>query len=133
MKLLSLIILLAFLISSCNLEDQILEKPEVKNQISKFDKENVIAQFNYNIGLIELHKKRFGEYPLSLDSLKHLNYWDVPNRFEYKKLPNGYVLNAINDTIAKMTATDLDIADINLPDSFWKGIGLVESNLKSKN
>ena len=82
--------------------------------------------FKTAIALIELHKVREGEYPESLDDLKHLGDWDqiVFVSVKYQKVGEGYQLDLTkgwNDKPQKL----------QYPDDFWKGLGLVKSNLKS--
>ncbi len=81
--------------------------------------------FKTAINLIELHKVREGEYPLSLDSLKYLGDWDqmVFSSVEYKKLKNGYELNLVNGWNGKPKK-------LVYPKEFWKGLGIVKSNMK---
>ena len=59
--------------------------------------------FKTAISLIELHKIRSGEYPLTLDSLKYIGDWDkiIYNSVEYKKLEQGYELNLTNGWMGK--------------------------------
>ncbi len=81
--------------------------------------------FKTAITLIEMHKIRFGDYPRSLDSLKYKGGWDEAalSSVEYEKLDSGYVL----DLHDKMGAAP---GDLNYPDEFWKGLGVVRSNVK---
>lgn len=81
--------------------------------------------FKTAINLIELHKIREGEYPTTLDSLKYLGDWDqmVFSSVEYKKLKNGYELNLVNGWNGKPKK-------LVYPKEFWKGLGIVKSNLK---
>ena len=82
--------------------------------------------FKTAIALIELHKVRFGEYPNSLNDLKFTGKWDqiTLNIVTYKRVGNGYELS-------------LDVeqgwgkSELKYPDEFWKGLGLVKSNMKS--
>jgi hypothetical protein len=80
--------------------------------------------FKTAISLIELHKVRFGEYPSALRDLKFTGDWDpiALNSVEYKRVGNGYELNLSKGWVAK--------PDLKYPDEFWKGLGLVKSNLK---
>jgi len=120
------------LLNACNFEQEILENPEVQSQLNQVQKEMTVAQFNYTIALIELHETRYGTYPESLDSLTFLNIWDNTSRFDYRKVSNGYILNAIADSINLGSFTDINMKDIILPDEFWNGLGITESNLKSQ-
>ncbi len=81
--------------------------------------------FKTAISLIELHKIRFGEYPATLDSIKYSGDWDkiVWTSVKYEKLDTGYVLNLTNGWIGKPNT-------LKYPDEFWKGLGLIKSNLK---
>ena len=81
--------------------------------------------FKTAINLIELHKIREGEYPASLDSLKHLGDWDkmVFSSVEYKKLDIGYELNLVKGWNGKPKK-------LVYPKEFWKGLGIVKSNMK---
>ncbi len=81
--------------------------------------------FKTAISLIELHKVREGEYPLTLDSLKYIGDWDkiIFSSVKYTKLDQGYELDLINGWLGKPE-------DLKYPDNFWKGLGLVKSNMK---
>lgn len=81
--------------------------------------------FKTAIALIELHKVREGEYPSSLDSLKYLGDWDkaIFSSVKYTRLNDGYELDLINGWIGKPK-------NLKYPPEFWKGLGLVKSNLK---
>jgi ABC-type siderophore export system fused ATPase/permease subunit len=77
------------------------------------------------LALIELHKIRFGEYPASLKDLKFLGEWDqiALNSVAYKRLENGYELNVVRGWVGR--------PELNYPAEFWRGLGLVRSNMKS--
>ena len=81
--------------------------------------------FKTAIALIELHKIRFGEYPKSLDSLKFTGDWDgiAFSSVKYEKLDSGYALDLTRGSVGKPKT-------LSYPDQFWKGLGLVRSNLK---
>lgn len=81
--------------------------------------------FKTAIALIELHKTRFGEYPETLDSLKYVGDWDklFCRDVKYQKLDTGYVLDLVNGWVGSPK-------ELKYPDNFWKGLGLVKSNLK---
>ncbi|MBB3696502.1 hypothetical protein KMW28_24265 [Flammeovirga yaeyamensis] len=81
--------------------------------------------FKTAISLIELHHIREGEYPESLKSLKYTGDWDVMiyQSVKYKKLEEGYQLDLVNGWVGKPN-------NLSYPDEFWKGLGLVKSNLK---
>ena len=94
----------------------------IKEQINqKFGDQH----FKTAISLIELHKIREGEYPLSLDSLKYLGDWDgiIFGSVQYKRVDTGYELNLTKGWVGKPE-------NLKYPDGFWKGLGLVKSNLK---
>jgi len=80
--------------------------------------------FKTAISLIELHKIRFGEYPSSLKDLKFTGDWDqiALTNVEYKRVGTGYELNLTRGWVGK--------PELNYPDEFWKGLGLVKSNVK---
>lgn len=80
--------------------------------------------FKTAISLIELHKVRFGEYPSALTDLKFTGEWDqiALNSVDYKRVGNGYELNVLRGWVAK--------PELKYPDEFWKGLGLVKSNMK---
>ena len=81
--------------------------------------------FKTAIALIELHKVRKGEYPVSLDSLSYLGDWDqiIFHSVEYKRLDSGYELNLLNGWMGKPDK-------LKYPDDFWEGLGLRRSNIK---
>ena len=80
--------------------------------------------FKTAISLIELHKVRFGEYPATLKDLKFTGDWDqiALVNCEYKRVGNGYELNLMRGWVGRPV--------LNYPDEFWKGLGLVKSNVK---
>ena len=80
--------------------------------------------FKTAISLIELHKVRFGEYPATLKDLKFTGEWDqiALINVEYKRVGNGYELNLMRGWVGR--------PELNYPDEFWKGLGLVKSNVK---
>lgn len=81
--------------------------------------------FKTAIALIELHKIRFGDYPATLDSLKYTGDWDqmIFTSVTYQKLDKGYELDMTNELFGKPDS-------FNYPAEFWKGLGLVRSNMK---
>lgn len=84
--------------------------------------------FKTVIALVELHNVRHGEYPGSLDELQYVGEWDRMGftSVKYKKVGNGYELDLVGGWMGKA-------ADISYPEGFWKGLGLVKSNLKKVN
>ena len=81
--------------------------------------------FKTAISLIELHKIREGEYPRILDSLQYIGDWDkiIFSSVKYERLDTGYKLDLTNGWMGKPE-------QLNYPDDFWNGLGIVESNLK---
>jgi len=80
--------------------------------------------FKTAISLIELHRVRFGDYPASLKDLKFTGDWDqiALTNVAYVRLGNGYELNVQQGWVGK--------PELKYPDEFWKGLGLVKSNMK---
>ena len=80
--------------------------------------------FKTAIALIELHKVRFGAYPATLDDLKFVGDWDrgALLSVSYKRLGNGYELNVVRGWVGK--------PELQYPEEFWRGLGLVKSNMK---
>jgi hypothetical protein len=80
--------------------------------------------FKTAISLIELHKIRFGGYPETLKDLKFVGDWDAIalSGIEYRRLDTGYELNLVRGWTGK--------PDVSYPPEFWKGLGLVKSNVK---
>ncbi len=80
--------------------------------------------FKTSISLIELHKIRFGEYPTSLKDLKFTGEWDkiALGGMRYKLVENGYDLDVVRGWIGT--------PELSYPDEFWRGLGLVKSNMK---
>ena len=107
--------LFAILFSQCNMGDF----NERANQ--QFGDQH----FKTAIALIELHKTRFGEYPATLDSIKYTGDWDKIGwtSVKYEKLDSGYVLDLTDGPMGKPNS-------LSYPDEFWKGLGLVHSNLR---
>ena len=88
------------------------------------DKKFGDQHFKTTIALIELHKLRFGEYPASLKELKFTGDWDqiALNSCTYRRDGNGYDLDVVRGWVGK--------PELKYPDEFWRGLGLVKSNLK---
>ena len=82
--------------------------------------------FKTTISLIELHKIRHGAYPESLKELKFTGEWDAIalSSVDYKRLENGYELNVTRGWVGQPTLT--------YPADFWRGLGLVKSNMKAR-
>jgi hypothetical protein len=80
--------------------------------------------FKTAIALIELHKVRFGEYPNSLSDLKYVGEWDqiALGGVRYKRAGTGYELDVVRGWVGK--------PELRYPEDFWKGLGLVRSNMK---
>ena len=80
--------------------------------------------FKTSISLIELHKIRFGEYPNSLNDLKFTGDWDkiALGSVKYKRVENGYELDVVRGWVGT--------PELAYPDEFWKGLGLVKSNMR---
>src|SRR5687768_4381611 len=80
--------------------------------------------FKTTISLVELHKVRFGVYPETLKDLQFTGEWDgiALGGVEYKRLDNGYELNLIRGWVDK--------PNVSYPPEFWKGLGLIKSNVK---
>ena len=90
--------------------------------------EGVDAQFGDQhfktaISLIELHKLRTGAYPESLKDLKFTGQWDAIalSAVEYHRLETGYELNVTRGWVGK--------PEMSYPPEFWKGLGIVKSNV----
>lgn len=114
-KILILLIVSTFLFTQCGMK----KLEEQANE--KFGDQH----FKTAIALIELHKIRFGDYPETLDSLKYTGDWDqiIFMSVKYTKLDKGYELDLTNGWMGKPDS-------LVYPDEFWKGLGLVRSNMK---
>ena len=90
----------------------------------EFDQKFGDQHFKTSVALIELHKVRFGEYPNSLNDLKFVGEWDqiALASVKYKKIANGYELDVVRGWVGK--------PQLSYPDEFWKGLGVVRSNMK---
>jgi len=80
--------------------------------------------FKTTIALVELHKVRTGAYPESLKDLKFTGEWDAIalNSVEYRRIDNGYELNVTRGWVGA--------PEMALPAEFWRGLGVVKSNVK---
>ena len=80
--------------------------------------------FKTVIALVELHKLRNGSYPEALQDLQFTGDWDAIalGSVSYKKLGNGYSLDVVRGWVGQPT--------LSYPPAFWKGLGLVQSNMK---
>jgi hypothetical protein len=110
-KSLLVIVVLSFGFSGCNVQKE-------------FDQKFGDQHFKTSVALIELHKVRFGEYPNSLKDLKFTGEWDqiALGSVKYKRVANGYELDVVKGWVGK--------PELSYPDEFWKGLGVVRSNMK---
>lgn len=115
MKILTVLIASTLLFANCGV------KKLEKQAMEKFSDQH----FKTAIALIELHKIRFGEYPETLDSLKYTGDWDqmIFTSVKYQKLDKGYELDLTNELFGRPDSLEYPVA-------FWKGLGLVRSNMK---
>ena len=90
----------------------------------EFDQKFGDQHFKTAVALIELHKVRFGEYPNTLKDLKFVGEWDRGSltAVSYKKVANGYELDVVQGWVGK--------PELSYPPEFWKGLGVVRSNVK---
>jgi hypothetical protein len=108
------VLLIALVLSACDFSDF------YKDADAQFGDQHCKTA----ISLIELHKIRFGAYPETLKDLQFTGEWDaiaLPG-VEYRRLDTGYELNLVRGTMGKPKAS--------YPSEFWKGLGLVKSNMK---
>jgi hypothetical protein len=91
-----------------------------KEADAKFGDQN----FKTAIALIELHKVRTGSYPASLKELRFTGDWDeiALSAVEYRRLDSGYELNITRGWVGK--------PEMTYPPEFWRGLGLVKSNVR---
>ena len=110
-NLLLAILVLCFGLSACAVQKE-------------FDQQFGDQHFKTSLALIELHKVRFGEYPNSLKDLKFVGEWDqiALGNVTYKRVANGYELDVVKGWVGK--------PELRYPDEFWKGLGVVKSNMK---
>ena len=96
-----------------------------ENFIDESNKAFGDQHFKSAIQIIELHHIRAGEYPETLNDVKYLGDWDhiIFSSVTYKKLDVGYELNLTNGWMGAPK-------ELEYPDDFWNGLGLVKSNLK---
>jgi hypothetical protein len=82
--------------------------------------------FKTAISLIELHKIRYGAYPESLKDLKYTGDWDgiALGSVQYKRLENGYELNLTRGWVGQ--------PELTYPDDFWRGLGIVRTNMVAR-
>ena len=80
--------------------------------------------FKTVIALVELHKVRSGTYPEQLKDLQFTGDWDAIalNSVEYRRVEGGYELNVVRGWVGKPA--------LSYPPEFWRGLGLVKSNMK---
>lgn len=81
-------------------------------------------QFKSAIALVELHKIRTGEYPASLEEARFPGDWDKLGfeNLKYERLGDGYGLDVVGPGDSP--------PELTYPADFWKGLGLVRSNVK---
>jgi hypothetical protein len=87
---------------------------------AKFGDQN----FKTAIALVELHKVRNGVYPEQLKDLRFVGDWDgiALSAVRYQRVEGGYQLDVVRGWIGQPT--------LSYPPEFWKGLGLVRSNMK---
>ncbi len=108
-----LLLFMMFLVSAC---DPMSFMPDAQEKF-------VDQGFKTAIALVELHRIRTGEYPDSLGEIRFTGEWDpIYSQFvEYKKLDNGYELNADQQQMKEK---------LSYPPEFWQGLGLKSTNVK---
>lgn len=79
--------------------------------------------FKTTIALIELHKLRYGSYPEKLQDLTFTGDWDAIalNSVSYQRIGDGYELDVVRGWVGAPA--------LSYPPAFWKGLGLVASNV----
>lgn len=85
---------------------------------------HVDQAFKTAIALIELHHRRRGSYPDSLDELQFLGHSDTSlfRWVRYEKLPDGYALDLVSWKGAK--------PELSHPPAFWHGLGIRRTNVE---
>jgi hypothetical protein len=83
--------------------------------------------FKTAIALVELHNIRYGEYPETISDLRFTGDWDpiALQSVEYERVPEGYRLKIKRGIGIKH--------DVEYPDEFWQGLGIVRSNQSQAN
>lgn len=78
--------------------------------------------FKTAISLIELHKIRYGEYPETISDLRFTGDWDAIalQSVDYERVSEGYRLKVKRNIGINH--------DVEYPDEFWQGLGIVERN-----
>ena len=86
-------------------------------------------EFKKAIGIIELHKLRNGQYPISLQELKFLGPMDstIFQFVEYKRMDTVYELN-VKSAYPTLTGKRVQQIQLKYPKLFWKGLGCRKSN-----
>ena len=110
-KLISFILFIVLCWSACGFQKEV-------------DQQFGDQHFKTSISLIELHKIRFREYPNSLTDLKFTGDWDkiALGNVSYIRVENGYELDVVRGLVGT--------PELAYPDEFWKGLGLVKSNMR---
>jgi len=86
----------------------------------KFGKQNFVSA----ISIIELHKIRNNDYPISLNDLQYLGDWDSIwlSAVRYEKVDDGYNLYVERGWVGE--------PELKFPVGFKKGLGLKDSNVE---
>jgi len=79
--------------------------------------------FKTTIALVELYKLRHGSYPETLKDLTFTGDWDAIalQSVTYRRVGDGYELDITRGWVGQPT--------LSYPPEFWKGLGLVASNV----
>ena len=94
-----------------------------KKARNRCEQNHIDQSFKRAIALIELHKIRFGDYPVSLqeeDFQKFMGGWDGITEVTYLKRKDGYELHLNSQ----------DSLQLEYPPMFWNGLGLVRTNVR---
>ncbi len=85
---------------------------------------HVDQAFKTAIALIELHHRRRGSYPDSLDELQFVGHSDTSlfRWVRYEKLPDGYALDLVTWKGGK--------PELSHPPEFWHGLGIRRTNVE---
>ncbi|MBX7226044.1 MAG: hypothetical protein K1X55_08435 [Chitinophagales bacterium] len=105
-------------------------KEEINKNLMQTQQMLADQVFKNAISHIELHKLRNGYYPDSLSQLQFLTAMDSSflASVHYKKIDKGYELN-LNYNLSA-TGTKNAAIELQYPAEFWKGLGLLKSNVK---
>ena len=79
--------------------------------------------FKSAVAMIELHRVRTGEYPITLKDLKYLGRWDQIwlSGVKYERVDDGYDLFVVRGWVGE--------PELEMPEDYRHGLGIRKTNV----